>query len=360
MGPLLLLLLLALSWTAALNLLSFGDSVDRMMVEDWCAAYGASKLPTCGGYECTYWLEAAGILKPRIFPTSSMFCSAAKANDTVAFVQVYGSPDTMPYFKNGNADNTGNSYRNNYYVNTPERIKAGVDGYFKLVGVPDLVVFNSVLWDVSRLYETQGTWKQPLHGDYDFPHSPLFNASVVDFEINLRKRIQDIETALGRNLFNLTTATTTANNTLSTLQRRVRDRMGLRTAVYNVANGVLVRAFNDIIRRVAAELELTLYDYDMDLWSHVGYGTLRLLVMPWSQFLLSLTSPSPYLSLSQTWHSRRSCSETFSTRCPCSRSWPPIKCCARFTPMPSKLSARRQTGLRGCGGRAAASRARSG
>ena len=244
------------------SVLAIGDSVDRFMCEDWCAYRGS--LPNCAGAECTYWME--GILKHGIFPTTSMLCNITRlTHDTVAFVQIYGSPDNPPYFKDGNKEGSRNHYNSDNYVATPARIGVAIDGHFRRIGAPDIVVFNSVMWDVTRLYEQQGTWNNGGrgHGDYDLTHSAIYNSSVLEFEINMRKRIVDIENSLARNL-NITYSNATI--------RQIRDIMGLRTGVYNKANGPLVHAFNNVVRSLCSELQLTLYDYDRDLWGDVGFN----------------------------------------------------------------------------------------
>lgn len=226
------------------------------MVEDYCTARGPSKLGMCGGAECTYFLD--GILKKGVFPTSSMLCRLSSPNDTVAFVQVYGGGDTGPYY------NPERGFHDDFHLDTPDRINASIRGYFERVGAPDLVTFNSVLWDVSRLYrDTYGGWNShigqgPTRGEFDVVHSPLYDAAVAGFEADLRKRLQDIETALGSNL-------------RTTDVKSIRARMGVRTAVSNMANGRLLHAYNDIIRRVARELNVLLYDYDVDVWSTVSF-----------------------------------------------------------------------------------------
>lgn len=245
----------------SMNLLSFGDSVDRYMVEDWCTLKGY--LPGCGSAECTYFLD--GILRPKIYPTTNMLCIhsvGGKVIDTVAFAQVYGLPDNPPYFVGPNKKTT-NDYTHNWHSLTPDRINVSMKAYFEMVGVPDLVVLGSVLWDVGRLFEQNEVWKSSSHGELDIMHSALFNSSVVEYESNLRKALVHLEDNLMMNL-NMT-ANTTNNRLLA------RKRIGLRTAVWNVANGILVAAFNNVIRAVASQLKLTLYDYDVDLWSSLAH-----------------------------------------------------------------------------------------
>jgi len=244
----------------SMNLLSIGDSVDRYMVEDYCTVRGPSRKGMCGGLECTYFLD--GILKPNVFPTSSMLCLNKPFNESVAFVQIYGSEDTGPYY------NPERGTHDDWHVNTPDRINASIAAYFDRVGAPDLVTLNSILWDAAHFFsKTYGGWnahvgQEPKRGDYDVKHSQLYDAACASFETDLRKRLLDIESALSINLRTTNTKT-------------IRARMGLRTAVWSRANGLLVHSFNDIVRKLAAEFGVLLYDYDADLWSSVNFVTLQ-------------------------------------------------------------------------------------
>lgn len=252
----LLVLFSSLLFAEGLNLLSIGDSVDRYMVEDYCTVRGPSRKGMCGGLECTYFLD--GILKPGVFPTSSMLCLNEPFNESVAFVQIYGSEDTGPYY------NPERGTHDDWHVNSPDRINASIAAYFDRVGVPDLVTLNSILWDTAHFFsKTYGGWnahvgQEPRRGDYDVKNSPLYDAACTSFEADLRKRLLDIESALGINL-------------RTTNTKSIRARMGLRTAVWSKANGLLLHAFNDIARRIAAEVGILLYDYDTDLWSSVDF-----------------------------------------------------------------------------------------
>ena len=250
------------------NVLAIGDSVDRFMTEDFCTTYGPSKKAMCGGGECTYWAD--GILKPNLFPTASMRCEVS-SNSSLAFVGVYGSPDSGPYYEPKSQKSSGDSW----HTNTQDRIHVVIDGYFTRIGVPpDLVLFHSVLWDIALLYLRHGgpwDWTKkefPKRGDYAVVNSTLYNSACTGFEAQMRRRIDDIEVALARNM-NLSRA----NH--SELVGQIRARIGLRAAVYNSEGGALIRGFNQVMHRLAQELGLTFYDYDYDVWSRVNYDTAK-------------------------------------------------------------------------------------
>ena len=256
-------------FAAGQNILAIGDSVDRFMVEDFCTTYGHSKKGMCGGEECTYWAD--GILKPGMFPTASMRCQFS-SNKSLSFVGVYGSPDSGPYYQ---PKTWHISSGDTWHINTQERIHAVIDGFFSRIGLPpDLVLFNSVLWDIALLYlRLGGPWdwlknEFPKRGDYAVVNSTLYNSACADFEVQMRRRIDDIEVALARNL-NLSRANHTE------LVGQIRARIGLRSAVYNSEGGALIRGFNQVIRKLTQELGLTFYDYDYDVWSKVNYDTAK-------------------------------------------------------------------------------------
>jgi len=189
----------------------------------------------------------------------------SQRQDRVAFINHYGSRPTEPYFHSKIIAKQGDQY-----MNTPARIAWVLDLYFKRIGVPDLVIYHSNLWDMQYLYERDGTWNSPSHDHLELskPSSQRFNESLSEFEVNVRNRLVDVHTSLIKNL-------QVVYSNASNIAELARMRMGVRTAVQNVAAGPLLHGMNEIIRRIAIDRNITLYDYDQDLWSSIDFDFSR-------------------------------------------------------------------------------------
>ena len=269
----------------ARSLLVLGDSVDRHMTEDWCQLRTGLEPSRCGAEGsdavCSHWLRS--VFTEEVYPASmtSMQCNDSAAGDSISFVHLYGSPDSGPYFKFGSRNSSNITLSNDNYTASPARIAITLKSYFRLVGLlPDLVVLNSALWDISRAYEAHGLANSTLrvtdpgyltrHGDLDKMYSSSYNATCASFERNMRRRIRDVEKGLA---LQMGLPHAEAGKADETSLRRVRDRIALRTSVWTSASNVLTHAFNGITRSLSSELQLSLYDYDRDLWRGRGYNT---------------------------------------------------------------------------------------
>lgn len=120
---------------ARVDILFYGDSLDRYLIDDGCAAFGG---------KITDW--ANDIIKYKDGSSASAICTTSWG--TFAFVHLYGSAPTGPYL-HGHVNNADDPY-----TDTPLRIRRTWEHYKSKFGVhPNIVVYQSNLWDVYRYRE---------------------------------------------------------------------------------------------------------------------------------------------------------------------------------------------------------------
>lgn len=238
-----LLLLWISSFSCGYHVLLIGDSVDRYIVVDWCyidRPKPASKL-VCP--DCIYWFEETGS------KWDSSIC--IKGNDSIANVHHFGSRDQGPYFSKpvvGERDLSPNIIRNSIYR------------YFDRIGAPDLILYQAVLWDVAyikALYESEPQNKTLLD-DLSIENTATWNESISTYTTNMRHRIHDVKEAIKENLARLNLPTSV--------------NFGLHTTVYNKHIGNLANGFNNAIRALTHEYNLTLFDFDNEAWSTYNWN----------------------------------------------------------------------------------------
>ena len=208
------------------SLLLLGDSVDRELVIEWCVLknnQGVSSTTLAWGQKSLVYRNKKGRL--------AAFCCNT-AVDKICFVHFFGSHATGPY-----ANNLGNNSVD-LYEGTQARLNLSISLYTSTFGRPDRVIFHTNLWDVN--------WHTNAYTKY------FSNLEIAllgdDFRKNLLARIADILLLIDK-----------------------KTDFGLRTAVWNRSGGELLTEFNRVTRTVAAEENLTLYDFDRDAWSTVHY-----------------------------------------------------------------------------------------
>lgn len=165
---------------------------------------------------------------------AALYCIEHKYNDSISFFHIFGSAPNGPYFKgfNGEAESTIN------------RIPLGWKLYTEQYGLPDRVIFSTIHWDLHKVIIDRNP------ADL-IPFTDFWNQTVETFNSNVNDRIDQI-----LNLINVS-----INGSTHTIN------FGLRTAVWNMKGGLLLDAFNDIIRKIANNRNITLYDYDNDVHS---------------------------------------------------------------------------------------------
>ena len=244
----------------AINLLLVGDSVDRLTVKEWCFYCEGS-----GKTKEYQWGDET--LKYHDLPT--YICDCQARNHSVAFVQIFGSRARGPYQSNVRAS------AQDPYVDTAVRIPRALSLYFRKVGPPDRIIFHRLLWDYQLLY--------------------YYNSSRPT-DLYIKENVDNLEQDINNNLnmiislsLNLTHSSECCNGCTGikwSTGSKCHDTghivdVGLRTAVFNTRQGwfasharpggPMLHAFNDAIRKIAREQNLTLYDFDNDVWSSLGY-----------------------------------------------------------------------------------------
>lgn len=132
-----LLLVLTLS-VESINVLVFGDSVDRFAISDWCMAV-TGHLPIS-------WASTQYFLHNPHSP--GLNCIAPKYNASIAYLHIYGSNAVGPYYNQRGIDMNGN------LVNTSDRIRVGLAQYYSnQFPTPDIVFLNTILWDGYYMLE---------------------------------------------------------------------------------------------------------------------------------------------------------------------------------------------------------------
>jgi hypothetical protein len=148
--------------------------------------------------------------------------------DSVAYAQIYGSNAVGPYRKYGIDPK-------DVYDHTTARLNLSISSYISLYGLPDRIMFQTVQWDVAHLVNSVRK----------------FNVTdvAIKFKSNILARIDDIVHLVGESV-----------------------DVGVRTGPRSIYHYDLVHALNEMVREIAFERNLTLYDYDVDVWSSVDFN----------------------------------------------------------------------------------------
>ena len=208
---------------SSVSVLSFGDSVDRQLSEDWCSGNNLT-LALWGERE---GLRYHGHVGDMLVPSSR--CVNVKLNDSISVVHLYGSAMKGPYF-HGLISTPEDPFKN-----TDVRVKKAWQVYSNDFGHPDFISVQTEQWDIQAINQRRGM------GMSNDGHT---NA----FETNLNVLLDLILNVTGINTYSII----------------------LRTAVWNEKGGVLLRAFNDAVRRVSQKRRMILYDADLDIWGIVN------------------------------------------------------------------------------------------
>ena len=215
--------------------LLIGDSVDRYTVQGWCNLHRGGKPREWGTHSIRY------VNKYIAHPPQ--YCHIPKLDLSLASVHIFGTNSTGPYY--GGFLNT----ESDPYADTTPRVHKAWELFVGEFGIPDYVFFHTAQWDIRGLAARVGAL------------SAENNATIVAREVetyrnNLNDRIDE--------LLELVKAAR-ANKPVCVC---------LRTAAYSsrVENPTMQHDFNEVIRRVAQERSLVLYDMDLDLWSNEAFA----------------------------------------------------------------------------------------
>ena len=114
--------------TRKTNIFLLGDSINRFMIDDSCAALGGT---------AENWAEHFSY---RVDASPDKLCVTPLG--VIAFLNIYGSAPKGPYYGNhaSSADDP--------YADTELRVLHGLDQFTRKFGEPTLVIFRSELWDL--------------------------------------------------------------------------------------------------------------------------------------------------------------------------------------------------------------------
>ena len=118
------------------NVLIFGDSVSRYIVDDWCRAKNGSHSAWT-----TVFRYKRGISPSEVCRHAERRDGIMK-KDNLGFVHMYGSPATGPYL-HGHVNNEVDPF-----TDTPLRICKAVDEYTSAIGTPTHVTWAVMWWDL--------------------------------------------------------------------------------------------------------------------------------------------------------------------------------------------------------------------
>ena len=190
--------------------LLLGDSIDRFVVRDFCAAQNQS-------YED--W--SGQTFRYRVDDISSATSVCRTPNGTLGHLHLFGTNSTGPYRDNINKN------RYDPFVDTPLRICKGIEVFTRNVGKPVAIVFQAMMWDLLSFM------KQEWLSD---------DSKVAVFRSSFLARIRDINRCRGHG-----------------------TELVLRTVPKSRWAPNLAIALNWVIRNVSAELGLRLLDWDAEI-----------------------------------------------------------------------------------------------
>jgi len=228
------------------RILLLGDSLDRMIVEALCES------DTCGGILSANW--AQGVLLNPNQPVTSLqpdnaakICDCPKTNDSVAYVHLFGAKGVGPYYsgKRNTADDQ--------LVDSKPRIDAALRIFHAKFPPPHRIVYHAGIWETQRLFQIPRATNE---SDEEW-----LALCLREYEDNMNERMDQV-VQLASDLWHGVS-------------------FGMRTAVFDphgevidtaLRGGLLSHGFNNIVRKMASERGVMLYDYDYDIWSTVGWN----------------------------------------------------------------------------------------
>ena len=242
----------------ARNLLMIGDSVDRYIVTEWCDAAVTSGLPISRG------LVGENLLKYAPHKMGAYYCRSHATNVSLWFFHVFGSNTTGPYRYSTNGTMTPeyvdvDGQENTFPINTPSRIRGAMDlfyGMFSPSQYPDVIYFNSVLWDLVLLRQ--------VHNDSSSSSSR--NNMLTWFKRNLHMRLNEI--AVHARYLAKRTGTTPPLLGLKTV---LTNPWGFTAYNVEALQQSVFAAFNKELARTAKERQLEFFDFERDSWSTVRW-----------------------------------------------------------------------------------------
>lgn len=229
------------------SLLLLGDSVDRGIVHSWCKIHGEGK--PVGSKNETWaisrdWGDGSILYKPQrwVRNTPTHMCENSYG-DRIATAHLLGSAPHQPYF------HVIQVSPNDSYSDTEARVARAIELYKNEFGYPDRIILHTTQWDIQYMYENL-TWEY-IYGN--FTSNPRNWQELLDrFYRNTNERLDQVYEILK--------------------DSHVYVDVGLRTAAWEERGGLFLHGLNEAIRKISQIRNVTLYDFDYDIWSISSYN----------------------------------------------------------------------------------------
>jgi hypothetical protein len=188
------------------NILLMGDSVDRQVVEEFC---GSQNVQDWSNKLFGYKKDTLG----------AALCK--KSEGSMGQLHFFGSNASGPYLHN---------YRNTPkepFADTKARLCKGIEVYSRNVGVPTLIVFQIMLWDITVFKKIR----------------IAVEVKAQRYRENMIARVKDLQSC---------------KNLSSTIM--------LRTVPAMLWGGSTNVVFNNVLRNLSREMGIGMVDYDAMVW----------------------------------------------------------------------------------------------
>ena len=217
-------LVLRITVDSTAQLFMIGDSVDLRALLAWCTVQNGDKYAVLQQVNKNY-------------QTSPSACAVqGKSLPFAAAVHTYGSSPHGPYLHNETANEL------DPYIETVLRLPVLFQRYLEEFSeMPRIVSLHFIDWD-SQFYVRN-------YPDV-IPDSDTWNQILKEFEKDYRDRIADVSRLIGKN----------------------QTELILRAAASSPAGKDIVHGMNRVLKSLAKEFKLRLYDMDNDLWSTVDFN----------------------------------------------------------------------------------------
>ena len=197
------------------RILLLGDSVDRYIADNFCETEGKD---TCE------W--APGIFQ-YMYGRATVLCNSSFG--VMGQIHLFGSHASGPYL-----NNLTNSLLDPF-VDTPKRICKALDLFSKAYGIPTMIVYQTMFWDVLMMVGQHETSNEV--------HAAIYQENVM-------ARLDDIS--------------------------RCKDQsslIALRTVPRTYVETALVDQLNNVVRNISRDAGFKLFDFDLLVWGPEGYSS---------------------------------------------------------------------------------------
>ena len=159
-------------------------------------------------------------------------CISHDTTDSLAFVHIYGSNSTGPYF---------HGYRNidrvDPEVDSEIRVNRSITSYVRQFGFPNQIILHTIRWDLSRMYESIENKKS-----LQVNSSNWYNYLSM-YENNTNERLNQINSVIAR--LRIHPVFSRKANAAGYTE------IGLRTAVWSDTGGEILHELNRLARTIA-------------------------------------------------------------------------------------------------------------